>query len=94
MVRSANIRSRVRSGSRTAVALSALLFLASCATQPEALASDVPGFLSGLWHGFTILFSLIGSFFTDVRIYAFPNAGVSYDIGFAIGAGVFFSAAS
>lgn len=46
--------------------------------------------LAGLWHGFTILFSLIGSLIFDVRIYAFPNAGCWYDVGFLLGASVFF----
>ena len=31
-------------------------------------------------------FSFIASFFTDVRIYSFPNAGRWYDFGFIIGA--------
>jgi hypothetical protein len=44
------------------------VLLASCATQPAALAQGVPGFLSGLLHGFLILFSFIASFFTDNRI--------------------------
>jgi hypothetical protein len=40
-------------------------------------------------HGFLIVFSLIGSIFTDYRIYAFPNSGGWYDFGYAIGASVF-----
>lgn len=40
----------------------------------------------GLVHGFLIVFSMIGSFFGDVRIYAFPNAGTIYDLGYLIGA--------
>jgi len=40
----------------------------------------------GLVHGAIILFSFIGSLFTDVRIYAFPNSGVMYDLGFLMGA--------
>jgi len=61
------------------------LFLNACATQPES-GSDVPGFLSGLLHGFLIFFSLIGSLFMDIRIYAYPNSGWLYDLGFFIGA--------
>jgi len=36
-----------------------------------------------------MLFSLIGSIFTDVRIYAFPNSGGWYDFGFFLGAASF-----
>lgn len=50
---------------------------------------DPPGFFSGLFHGFLMLFSLIGSVFTDVRVYAFPNGGFWYDLGFVIGASAF-----
>lgn len=65
--------------------------LAGCATQPMAgqSESDPMSFVMGLIHGFCIVFSLIGSYFTDVRIYAFPNSGGWYDIGFVIGAAMF-----
>jgi hypothetical protein len=43
----------------------------------------------GLIHGFLIVFSLIASFFVDVRIYAFPNAGHMYDLGYVLGAMLF-----
>jgi len=69
----------------TAIALA----LASCASQPSPEAYDPPGFFSGLLHGFLILFSFIGSLFTDVRIYAFPNSGGWYDFGYLIGASMF-----
>jgi hypothetical protein len=42
-------------------------------------------------HGFLIVFSLIGSFFTNVRIYAFPNTGHWYDFGYVLGALMFLS---
>jgi hypothetical protein len=66
-----------------------LALLASCATQPPVSAYDPPGFLSGVLHGFLIVFSLIGSIFTDYRIYAFPNSGGWYDFGYVIGASLF-----
>lgn len=66
--------------------------VAGCATQPEPVAWDPPGFFSGLLHGFIILFSLIGSIFTDVRIYAFPNSGFWYDVGFFLGSSTFLGA--
>lgn len=67
----------------------AAIALASCATQPYPDAYDPPGFFSGLLHGFLIFFSLIGSIFTDARIYAFPNSGGWYDFGYLIGASMF-----
>jgi hypothetical protein len=63
--------------------------MASCATQPKPDSYDPPGFLSGLLHGFLIVFSFIGSLFTDYRIYAFPNSGGWYDFGYLIGASLF-----
>jgi hypothetical protein len=65
------------------------LLLASCATQPIAPAAEAPGFLLGLLHGFLIMFSFIASFFTDARIYAFPNSGAWYDFGYLLGASAF-----
>jgi len=70
-------------------AMAAMLLLASCATQPPVTAVDPPGFFSGLLHGFLVLFSLIGSVFMDHRIYAFPNSGWWYDLGFFLGASAF-----
>jgi hypothetical protein len=73
---------------RRAVPVLALaVLLASCATQPTPEAYDAPGFFSGLWNGFTVFFSLIGSLFWHVRIYAFPNSGFWYDLGFFFGFG-------
>ena len=43
------------------------------------------GFVVGLFHGFVAPFAFIGSLFADVRIYAFPNAGRWYDLGFLLG---------
>jgi hypothetical protein len=65
-----------------------MLLLTSCATQPQPNSEtpDLPGFFSGLWHGLTIVFSLIGHLFdNDIRIYAFPNSGGWYDLGFVLG---------
>ncbi|WP_208993731.1 hypothetical protein [Alcanivorax sediminis] len=69
----------------------AAALIAGCAKQPEASAYmyDPPGFFMGLFHGFAILFSMIGSFFMDIRIYSFPNSGLGYDIGFFLGAAMF-----
>jgi hypothetical protein len=48
---------------------------------------NLPGFFMGLWHGFIIFFSLVGSIFGDMRIYAFPNSGGWYDFGYFLGVG-------
>ncbi len=66
------------------------LFLTSCATHSLTEVVDPPGFLKGLLHGFILLFSFIGSLFTDYEIYAFPNAGGWYDFGFVLGVMFFF----
>ena len=72
------------------VACAAVLLLHGCATQPSLpSAPQLPGFLHGLLHGFLILFSFIGSLFTDVRIYAYPNSGGWYDFGYLLGAMMF-----
>lgn len=63
--------------------LASCLPLAACATQPPH--GDAPGFLTGLVHGFVAPFSLAGSLFLKVRIYAFPNSGFGYDLGFLLG---------
>ena len=70
-----------------AVGLAALL--SGCAHQPPPLPIDSPGFFAGFLHGFLVLFSLVGSIFGGVRIYAFPNSGFWYDLGFFIGASAF-----
>ncbi|MFC4294139.1 hypothetical protein ACFO0A_03595 [Novosphingobium tardum] len=79
--------SRVRAG---AAALAALA-LAGCAhAVPAAVAPHAPGFLLGLFHGWVVLFSFIGSLFDPtIAIYAVPNNGGWYDFGFALGAGAF-----
>ncbi len=67
-----------------------VMVLASCATQPSPVeVAEPPGFFSGLLHGFLIFFTFIGSWFTDYRIYAFPNSGGWYDFGYLLGASMF-----
>lgn len=64
--------------------LAAAMVLAGCATQPPPQLHS-PGFLAGLLHGFVVLASLVSSLFLHIRIYAFPNSGFWYDMGFVIG---------
>jgi hypothetical protein len=62
--------------------------LTSCA--PEGYETKESGFFSGLWHGFIIVFSLIGKLFgADIGIYAEHNTGFTYWLGFIIGIGGF-----
>jgi hypothetical protein len=63
---------------------------AACATQPPPSAQGLPGFWLGLLHGFTALFALVGELFTSYRVYAFPNSGGFYDLGFVLGAALAF----
>ncbi|EWY36730.1 hypothetical protein N825_25755 [Skermanella stibiiresistens SB22] len=68
------------------VAVSALL--TACATQPmDASLHDAPGFFSGIWHGFILPLSLVAGLVNDSRIYAYPNTGWVYDLGFFLGVG-------
>jgi DNA polymerase III alpha subunit len=52
-----------------------------------------PSFWFGLLRGFLIFFRLIGSLFTNVRVYAFPNSGAWYDFGYFLGVAMFFDKA-
>ena len=50
------------------------------------LTSDIPGFWKGLWHGFIAPITFFVSLFSDhVRVYAWPNTGRLYDLGFMLG---------
>lgn len=44
------------------------------------------GFWGGLWHGFILPFSFIGSLFSDdIAVYAVSNNGGWYNFGFLLG---------
>ena len=72
---------------RPTFALALVSLLAACtATQPSAADVTTPSFLYGLWHGIIAPVTFIVSLFIeDLRIYAFPNAGLWYDFGFMLG---------
>jgi hypothetical protein len=70
--------------------LFALVCFWGCAKQSVIPDADPPGFWSGLFHGFILLFSFIASLFTDYTIYAFPNTGGWYNFGFLLGVMSFF----
>ena len=61
------------------------ILMASCARQSSLPVANPPGFWRGLFDGLVVFFSLIASIFTDIRIYAYPNAGGWYDLGYFIG---------
>ncbi|HEY6334934.1 MAG TPA: hypothetical protein VI113_03520 [Alphaproteobacteria bacterium] len=66
--------------------LALILTLSACAYQPPpATSGDEPGLLMGLVHGLVAPLALIAGIFTHVRVYAFPNSGWWYDLGFLIG---------
>ena len=68
-----------------------VLALTGCA-EPVAggVQAGAPGFLYGLAHGFLLPFTFIAGFFMEVAVYASPNNGWPYDLGFLIGVMVFF----
>jgi hypothetical protein len=47
--------------------------------------AEVPGFFDGIWHGLLAPWTLILRIFMDIKMYAFPNSGWFYDLGFLIG---------
>ena len=67
-------------------ALALCVLLAGCATQLDTAAAGVPGFWMGLVHGFIAPFDLVAHLFDyHIRMYAVPNSGGWYDLGFLIG---------
>lgn len=79
-----------------ALGLTAALCLTACAAGPYPAAAgaiaDLPGFWLGLWHGLITPITFVVSLFTDdVNIYAVPNDGNWYDVGYVLGVMVAFS---
>lgn len=57
---------------------------------PSGYGATRAGFFYGLWHGFIILFTLIGKLLGfKVGLYALNNTGFTYWLGFIIGIGAF-----
>jgi hypothetical protein len=69
------------------VALAVVLLCASCAHQSVIPMLHPPGFWMGLVHGAIAPIAFVLGLFSDVRIYAFPNSGGWYDLGFLLGIG-------
>ena len=72
---------------RLVAILAALALTACAATQATGSVEAVaPGFWLGLWHGFIFPVAFIVSLFVDnVALYAVPNNGGWYDLGYFIG---------
>jgi len=69
-----------------------VLVIASCAPgpNPSAGGDDVAGFWTGLWQGFTALFTFIISLFNhEVNIYEVNNSGGWYNFGYLLGVMMF-----
>lgn len=87
------MRALISKSWRPALVLSLALVATACARQPEIVVApgDPPGFFLGLVQGFGIVFAFIGTFFVDdMALYAVPNSGWPYNLGFILGAGLFF----
>lgn len=69
-----------------------LFLMTSCAAGDERFVLDPAGFWAGLWHGFISLVTFIISLFNDnnVTIYEVSNSGWPYNLGFIIGASMFY----
>ena len=51
----------------------------------SSIASGTPGFLMGVWHGIVAPYTLVVRYFLDIKMYAIPNSGIGYDLGFLLG---------
>ena len=75
---------------RIVLLISAAILLSSCSYVAPVEMPTGPGFLIGLFHGLISFFTMILSFFTDIEMYASNNSGSWYDLGFVIGAVIFY----
>lgn len=51
----------------------------------RGVSHDTPGLASGVWHGLVAPYALVLGLFTNIGVYAYPNAGWVYDAGFLLG---------
>lgn len=59
-----------------------------CACAPSGYETEESGFLSGIWHGLIIVFSLVGKLIgLDIGVFAENNTGFLYWLGVFIGIG-------
>lgn len=64
-----------------------ILVLGGCtfAGDSSTFTQGTPGFLMGIWHGIIAPYTLIVRFFLEIEMYAIPNSGLPYDVGFLLG---------
>lgn len=64
-----------------------LIVLSGCVPGDGSSTENNPaGFWSGLWHGLILLFTFIGSLFSDnITIYEVANNGNWYNFGYFLG---------
>ena len=71
---------------RLAAPIVVLLLIGGCGFATYGHGSiDPPGFFQGIWHGLLAPWTLILRLFFDITMYAIPNTGWFYDLGFLIG---------
>ena len=69
----------------TAAAIAGLCLLTACATRPMGHQDD-PALVRGIIDGLLAPISFVISLFSDtIRMYAYPNIGRWYDLGFLAG---------
>ncbi|PLX05134.1 MAG: hypothetical protein C0595_00710 [Marinilabiliales bacterium] len=77
--------------SKVAIFVILIFVFTSCAPGGEEFIEEPAGFLMGLWHGFILLFTFIGSLFVDgLEVYENNNNGNWYNFGFLLGVMFFF----
>lgn len=80
---------------KTIAILILAVLVVGCATNAPLAAPivvDPYGFWGGLWHGFIVLFSFIGSLFDPtIAVYSFNNNGAFYNLGFVLGVVLWFA---
>lgn len=65
--------------------------LISCAPGNPSYTEAPAGFWAGLWHGLIMVATFVISLFSDgVRVYEASNTGGLYNLGFVVGAAIFF----
>ena len=68
------------------IVLIPIIFVACGFVGSEPISTwDPPGFLYGVWHGLLAPWTLVVRFFLPIKMYAVPNSGWFYDLGFLIG---------
>ncbi|MDD2891952.1 MAG: hypothetical protein PHQ95_03225 [Candidatus Gracilibacteria bacterium] len=64
--------------------LSSVFILSGCTFVGDShkIVTSTPGLFMGIWHGLVAPYTLIARYFIDIQMYAIPNSGFMYDLGF------------